>query len=152
MFSISTYTFRNKIQNSNVNERRTRNCIFSPKLFLCVHLLENIRNQWLYAFQSDGLCVMKTHCNTFLLTGRQRGVTNTFLFCEVIETTLLQVTSKERGENCHRTKKSTLLAWKKAHLNWIMARDECQFRLPNKNCRRGKEPNSVFSPCVSGDG
>ena len=39
------YTFRNKIQNSNVNERRTRNCIFSPKLFLCVHLLENIRNQ-----------------------------------------------------------------------------------------------------------
>ena len=88
---------------------------------------------------------------SYLLTDKEvvGRVTNTFLFCEVIETTLLQVTSKERGENCHRTKKSTLLAWKKAHLNWIMARDECQFRLPNKNCRRGKGPNSVFfSMCL----
>ena len=63
-------------------------------------------------------------------------------------------TSKESWEGTivveQKKSQPFLLAWKKAHLNWIMAWDECQFR--TKTADEAKDQIRFFSPCLSGDG
>ena len=53
-------------------------------------------------------------------------------------------TSKERGENCRRTKKKSTLPFGMEEGTSQLNNGMGWMSVPDKNCRRGKGPNSVF--------